>query len=143
MSFIHELDEGWVEHKAIPSKEDRDAFYQSRTWHAIRENARRRDIYKCRICESKNAVDGHHLTYENWGGNEKPKDILSLCRECHGKVHEKIEDPSGKAKDRELVEASFNEHLSNLDLTGGHCGCDRCFYFWREHKDLNLGTFGV
>jgi hypothetical protein len=30
-----------------------------------------------------------------------------------------------------------------MDLMGGLCTCERCFYFWREHKRLNLGAFGV
>ena len=143
MSFIHEFDAGWVQHKPIPSKEDRNAFYQSRTWHAIRENARRRDFYMCRICERNRAVDGHHLTYARWGGEEEPRDILSLCRDCHGKIHEKKEDPNDEAKNREAIEADFNEHLYEMDLSGCLCGCLRCFHFWREHKRINLGAFGV
>ena len=143
MSFIHELDEGWVEQKSIPSKEDRNAFYQSRTWHAIRENARRRDFYKCRICKLAYVVDVHHLTYERWGGGEFPRDVLSLCRVCHGKVHGKIEDPKGRAKEAEAIESAFNEHLSDLDLTCGPCECERCLYFWREHRELNIGAFEV
>ena len=145
MSFIPELDEGWVEASArrAPSPREREEFYQSRTWDKIRENARRRDFYICRICENKNALDGHHLTYERWGGGEEPRDILSLCRDCHGKIHEKKSDPNGEAKEKEAIEADFNEHLWEMDLMGGLCTCERCFYFWREHKRLNLGAFGV
>ena len=138
MSFIHE-----PHTRRAPTAQEREEFYQSRTWHAIRENARRRDFYMCRICEKNRAVDGHHLTYARWGREEEPRDILSLCRDCHGKIHEKKEDLNDEAKNREAIEADFNEHLSDLDLTGGHCGCDRCFYFWREHKGLNLATFRV
>jgi hypothetical protein len=28
-------------------------------------------------------------------------------------------------------------------LSGCLCECERCFHFWREHKRLNLGAFGV
>jgi hypothetical protein len=30
-----------------------------------------------------------------------------------------------------------------MDLSGCLCECERCFHFWREHKRLNLGAFGV
>lgn len=143
MSFIRELDAGWVAPHRIPTKEEREAFYSSRIWFAIRDNAQKRDLYQCRICEKERAVDGHHLTYENWGGHEDPKDILSLCRKCHGKVHGKIEDPGGHAKEREMMEHLFNQHISGVSLSGAFCGCDRCFYFWKQHEIYNLGAFMV
>lgn len=138
MSFIPEPPA-----RRAPSPREREEFYQSRTWYKIRENARRRDFFICRICENKNALDGHHLTYERWGGGEEPRDILSLCRDCHDKIHEKIEDPNEEAKEKAARAADFNEHLWEMDLRGVFCGCQRCFYFWREHKRLNLGAFEV
>lgn len=138
MSFIPEPPA-----RRVPSLREREEFYQSRTWDKIRENARRRDFYICRICENKNSLDGHHLAYERWGGEEEPRDILSLCRDCHGKVHGKIKDPGGHAKEREMMEHLFNQHISGVSLSGAFCGCDRCFYFWKQHKIYNLGAFGV
>lgn len=130
--------------RRAPTAQEREEFYRSRKWDKIRENARRRDFYMCRICERNRAVDGHHLTYERWGGEEEPRDILSLCQDCHGKIHEKKEDPNDEAKNRAAIEAEFNEHLYEMDLSGClFCGCLRCFHFWREHKRINLGAFGV
>lgn len=142
MSFIHELDDGWVaaHDRRYPTAKEKEEFYQSRRWQEIKENAQKRDFYKCRICEKNVALDGHHLTYERWGKDEEPRDILSLCRECHGKVHGKIKDPNDEAKEKEILEKDFNNHLAEV---GFKCGCERCFYFWRKHQEFDYGFFVV
>ena len=63
-------------------------YLQSSEWKAKRELVLIRDKYKCQICNIKMADDVHHLTYENLG-NEKLSDLLSVCRECHIKIHKK------------------------------------------------------
>lgn len=129
--------------RRFPTAKEREEFYQSRTWYDIKENARKRDFYMCRICENNSALDGHHLTYERWGGQEQPRDILSLCRDCHNKIHEKKEDLNDEAKIREAIEADFNQHLYEQDLRQCLACCHRCFYFWQEHKKINLGAFNI
>ncbi len=41
----------------------------------------------CQVCGSTDRIQVHHLSYDNLG-NEKPEDLLVVCRECHRKVHE-------------------------------------------------------
>jgi len=39
------------------------------------------------MCSSHDAtLDVHHKTYENYG-DERPEDLVVLCRSCHQKVH--------------------------------------------------------
>jgi hypothetical protein len=46
------------------------------------------------MCSSHAAtLDGHHNTYENYG-NERPQDLVVLCRSCHQKFHGVVEDAS-------------------------------------------------
>ena len=40
---------------------------------------------KCELC-SKKAILKHHLSYENYG-NERPNELVDLCKSCHFLVH--------------------------------------------------------
>ena len=63
-------------------------YLNSQEWKGKRDLALKRDGYKCQKCKIKTADDVHHLTYENLG-NEKLSDLLSVCRECHIRIHNK------------------------------------------------------
>jgi len=41
---------------------------------------------KCTRCGSNKKIQLHHLTYEHLG-NEKSKDLIPLCKQCHLWVH--------------------------------------------------------
>jgi 5-methylcytosine-specific restriction endonuclease McrA len=41
----------------------------------------------CQMCGSTDRIQVHHLNYDNLG-NEKPEDLLVVCRQCHRKVHQ-------------------------------------------------------
>ena len=57
-----------------------------RHWDAVRQKVLKRDGYKCRLCGDDDELHVHHLTYENWG-NEKKKDLTTLCKEHHKLFH--------------------------------------------------------
>lgn len=48
---------------------------------------RERDDYTCQICGSTDDVDGHHVFDYQFGGEADVDNIISLCHECHNKVH--------------------------------------------------------
>jgi 5-methylcytosine-specific restriction endonuclease McrA len=45
-----------------------------------------RDSYLCQRCQSKIAIQVHHLTYERLG-HERLEDLISICLACHIKEH--------------------------------------------------------
>jgi hypothetical protein len=51
-------------------------------WANIREKALIRDNRSCRCCLSKENLEIHHVTYENFG-EENLQDVITLCRPCH------------------------------------------------------------
>jgi hypothetical protein len=71
------------------------------------------------------------LTYERFGGDEEPKDLISVCFSCHAKIHEWDDE----SKKKEGEEKDFNEHLVDLEST---CTCDKCHNFMINHQGLNL-----
>jgi len=58
----------------------------------LREVIRNRDRRKCQICEKTELDNGqklivHHIDYNKLNNN--PKNLISLCRSCHGKTNHK------------------------------------------------------
>lgn len=41
---------------------------------------------ECYVCRSTKRLELHHLCYKNLG-NEKPKDLVFLCHNCHYHLH--------------------------------------------------------
>jgi len=62
------------------------AYLESPEWFAKREEILKRDNYECRECGSPNLLQVHHLNYNNLF-DEKPEDLMTLCKPCHEKIH--------------------------------------------------------
>lgn len=63
-----------------------DIYLYSKEWKLKRDLVLKRDKYICQECKVNQAIDVHHLNYDRLF-NEKLEDLLSLCRECHFKIH--------------------------------------------------------
>lgn len=48
---------------------------------------RERDFGTCQICGSKQNVEGHHIIDHQFFGAANADNIVSLCHECHVRVH--------------------------------------------------------
>jgi len=58
-----------------------------REWQVRRVQALTRARYRCQMCSRHDAtLDVHHRSYEHYG-NERPEDLVVLCRSCHQKFH--------------------------------------------------------
>ena len=51
-----------------------------------------RDHYTCQICGSKNHSEGHHIFDYSFGGAADKDNIITLCHDCHTKVHKGLID---------------------------------------------------
>ena len=48
-----------------------------------------RDGYQCAQCKIKNVqLHAHHIIYREHGGKDTIKNLITLCKSCHDKVHE-------------------------------------------------------
>ena len=68
-------------------KRNHTKFLASKEWAVIRC-----DIFtvrggKCEYCGSKRSLQIHHISYDNFGGNEEPEDLVILCSSCHMLEH--------------------------------------------------------
>lgn len=66
--------------------EDYREYLESSHWDNIRLARLKKDGYQCQICGSGKNLCVHHLTYDRIG-REQMDDLITLCQECHEKVH--------------------------------------------------------
>jgi len=63
-------------------------------WGVRRVQALTRARYRCQMGSTHDApLDVHHNTYQNYG-DERPEDLVVLCRSCHQNFHGVMEDVS-------------------------------------------------
>lgn len=64
-------------------------YMQSQKWRLLSNYIKVRDKHQCQLCNSKQQLEVHHQTYENLF-NEKEEDLITLCRNCHQQIHNKL-----------------------------------------------------
>jgi hypothetical protein len=62
-----------------------DVYLKSDEWKSKRQNTLKRDNFKCVCCNSE-ATQVHHVNYNNVY-QEKEKQLISVCNDCHNKIH--------------------------------------------------------
>lgn len=58
-------------------------------WELKKLETLERSGHKCQICGKTERLEVHHNTYEN-KGNERPEDLIVLCKKCHKINHKNI-----------------------------------------------------
>ena len=77
---FYEYDENWNKVKYYD-------YIKSDEWKAKRLEAQKRDGYQCQMCGTAMNLIVHHITYDRLG-NEDLADLVTLCKNCHKRVHE-------------------------------------------------------
>ena len=53
-----------------------------------KEAVRHRDNYTCQCCGKKNIrLEVHHIIYRSYGGTNDEDNLITLCEDCHDKLH--------------------------------------------------------
>jgi hypothetical protein len=55
---------------------------------AISQACYKRDGWKCRHCNDRNALHPHHFVYKSHGGTDTLDNLLTLCAQCHRAHHD-------------------------------------------------------
>ncbi|WP_269433892.1 HNH endonuclease [Desulfonema ishimotonii] len=48
-----------------------------------------RDKFRCRVCGSESSLQCHHIRSKAEGGTDKLSNLMTLCKDCHGRHHKK------------------------------------------------------
>lgn len=78
---------------------------------AAKEKAKARDDYCCRYCgmtreehkeENGRDLHAHHIIKSNDGGQDLPRNLITVCRDCHTTLEETQADALSRIKESEL-----------------------------------------
>lgn len=84
------------EHKARPFVNYHE-YMESDEWKAVRGKRMKLDRFQCTMCGTAKNLTVHHITYERLG-REDMDDLITLCKDCHAKVHENDLAKKGESK---------------------------------------------
>lgn len=62
-------------------------YLTTAVWNEKRNARLKIDGYRCQMCGSRNRLEVHHITYRNKEHENVWKDLVTLCDECHDRVH--------------------------------------------------------
>lgn len=88
-----------------------DAYLASPRWKEKRAPIIDRASGHCERCgRACAALEVHHLTYERFGGNERPEDLQALCRGCHDQADDERKAAWKKQLAKWAAEAEDERH---------------------------------
>ena len=71
-------------------KEFKQDYLKTPQWNTLRKSILKRDNYTCQACTTTGVpLEVHHISYQNFM-EEKDTDLISLCRDCHQGVHNRL-----------------------------------------------------
>lgn len=75
--------------KRVRRKENREKKFSGgrRLPGTCRDRVKRRDGGICRWCGTTNDIQIHHVFYRSEGGADTPRNLISICDECHALAH--------------------------------------------------------
>jgi len=76
----------------VKAKVLQEAYYQSEHWRAKALQRKVFDNFRCTQCHATEELETHHWRYDLF--NEKLRDLVTLCRQCHQDMHEMIKGSS-------------------------------------------------
>ena len=69
-----------------PGEIDYYEYIKTEEWQKIRQKVFRRDRFQCVMCGCSKNLEAHHITYKRLGA-ENISDLVTLCEDCHERVH--------------------------------------------------------
>jgi len=69
-------------HRSSPRLRLEPMLYQQ-----LRNQVLRRDGWRCQACGAMSNLEVHHKEFRSHCGNDSDQNLITLCSNCHGKVH--------------------------------------------------------
>ena len=86
LEYLSVLSQQFKDYKYQQRYEEYSNYLKTDNWKRIRKLVLERDQYLCQGCRTKKAVHVHHTTYD-FLGDELLFQLISLCVDCHQKIH--------------------------------------------------------
>ena len=89
---VSQFDTHLIKNPALISEKLKHWAYQkgfNYEFSSRREAVLHRDNYTCQCCGKKNIrLEVHHIIYRSNGGTDDENNLITLCENCHSKVHD-------------------------------------------------------
>ena len=108
-------------------------YIGSKQWQEKRFQRMQIDNHKCVLCGSRYNLQVHHVDYGNLGIEDLAEDLVTLCRNCHKRIHEFKDTPLQERIERKLKTAaskSLRRYVERLTV-------NFCREYW--HTDIANG----
>jgi len=71
-------------------------FYNMAEWREIRIKVLERDDNRCKTCGfNGKGLHVHHIEYKRNGGNEDMNNLITMCNQCHMRIHGQNKNKGG------------------------------------------------
>lgn len=102
----------------LKMSKDYDEHLKSDYWRTASMEAKKRDGFRCRLCNSQHDLCVHHRTYEHRGNElQHLDDLTTLCRRCHEIFHGVQRKPTEKPENEPELPEVFkitHKHIALL-----------------------------
>ena len=61
----------------------------SKSYSQLHRQVLERDGWRCQVCGSMQHLQVHHLKLRSRSGGDEEQNLITLCAECHERVHRK------------------------------------------------------
>lgn len=118
-----------------PDAPDRPGYGEG--WDELREATLRRDGYACTRCGADDrTLQAHHVIPRAAGGPDDLENLLTLCRPCHGVIHQSNSSFDDVRDEAPLFPApDAPDPVARLREPGDQC-CSRCGVERTDPADL-------
>ena len=59
------------------------------SYRKLHQQVLERDGWRCQVCGSMQNLQVHHLKFRSQSGNDQEQNLITLCAECHERMHGK------------------------------------------------------
>jgi len=61
----------------------------STSYTKLQRQVLERDGWRCQVCGSMQCLQVHHLKFRSQSGGDEEQNLITLCAECHERMHRK------------------------------------------------------
>lgn len=101
-----------------------------------------RDGYKCHICKTKKKnvkLEVHHIIFRSNGGSDDADNLITLCHDCHKKLHDSKVKLNLKGKPKGQLKHATQMNSIRMQLLKHYPEAIETFGYVTKANRLNLG----
>lgn len=63
-----------------------------KAYRELQREVLERDGWRCQSRGTMSNLEVHHLQFRSQSGHDDEQNLITLCRDCHGLVHDRLKD---------------------------------------------------